>query len=211
MLSTIFLSLLSLTFTTALPTDSNLDKRQSTGSGPFTLIAAHSGSPIHLQAINANGGSFWIGKPPLTYCPIPPVPPGDCPPGTETALNVEDGNCGLATEVPGGQDVYVAYSGALSFTEPHEEGGEVGATTGFVYQNNTNTTGGLGVFSFTGLGSVGGFVACPTVNGTGPYQIFADLPYLCDKAVPGGNVSACIGFDALGDKFANETAAFEYE
>ena len=105
----------------------------------------------------------------------------------------------------------MTYSGALSFTEPHTEGSEVGDTTGFVYQNNTNTTGALGEFSFTGLGSFGGFVACPSVDGTGPYQIFADLPYLCDKYVPGGNVSACIGFNALGDKYANETAAWEYE
>lgn len=100
MLPNIVLTLLSLTFTTALPTDSRLDKRQSTGSGPFTLIAAHSGSPIHLQAINANNGSFWIGKPPLTYCPVPPVSPGDCPPGTETALNVENGGCGLVRAIP---------------------------------------------------------------------------------------------------------------
>ena len=99
MLSNIFLALLSLTFTIALPTDSRRDKRQSTGSGPFTLIAAHSGSPIHLQAINANNGSFWIGKPPLTYCPVPPVPPGDCPPGTETAFNVENGGCGLVIAI----------------------------------------------------------------------------------------------------------------
>ena len=97
MLSNIFLALLSLSFATALPTDSHLDKRQSNASGPFTLIAAHSGSPIHLQAINANNGSFWIGKPPLTYCPAPPVPPADCPPGTETALNVENGECGLVS------------------------------------------------------------------------------------------------------------------
>ena len=99
MLSHVFLALLTSTFTLALPTDSYLDKRQSNASGPFTLIAAHSGSPIHLQTINANNGSFWIGKPPLTYCPVPPVPPADCPPGTETALNVEDGACGLVSAV----------------------------------------------------------------------------------------------------------------
>ena len=116
-----------------------------------------------------------------------------------------------AVVVPGGQDVYVAYSGALSFTEPHEEGSEVGVTTGFTYQNNTATTGGPGRFSFTGLGSLGGFLACPTAKGTGPYQVFADLPHLSDKAVPGGKVSACIGFDAMGARFPNATAAFEYE
>lgn len=99
MFSHLFLALLSFASTLALPTDSYLDRRQSNASGPFTLIAAHSGSPIHLQVINANNGSFWIGKPPLTYCPVPPVPPADCPPGTETALNVEDGACGLVSAV----------------------------------------------------------------------------------------------------------------
>ena len=29
---------------------------------PFTVIAARSGSPIHLQQIEANGFKFWIGK-----------------------------------------------------------------------------------------------------------------------------------------------------
>ena len=117
-----------------------------------------------------------------------------------------------ATDVPGGQDVYVAYSGALSFTEPHAEGSEEGKgiATGFSYQSKTNDTGALGVFSFSGLGAVG-FVACPQANGAGPYQVFAALPYLCDRAVPGGNINACIGFDALGASYPNQTAAWEYE
>ncbi len=37
-----------------------------------------------------------------------------------------------------------------------------------------------------------GFMACPTTNG--PYQIFAAF---VNATVPNGNISACIGFDAV--------------
>ncbi|KAL2054645.1 hypothetical protein ABVK25_004948 [Lepraria finkii] len=207
MLSTAFLSLLlHLTLTTALPADLHLYSRQV--SAPFTIIAARSGSPIHLQSINANNGSFWIGKPTLSYC-IPEVPPGDCPPGTTTALLAGDGGASMDADVPGGQDVYIsATNAALSFTEPHTEGGENGTTTNFSYTNSTD--GGPGEFSFTGLNATG-FVACPSLNGTAPWQIFAALPNLGNKDVPGGNVSACLGFDALGDTYENGTAAYQYE
>ncbi len=107
--------------------------------------------------------------------------------------------------------VYVLPTGALSFTEPHAEGsaeGNNGTITGFGYTNSTD--GELGEFSFTGLGA-NGFVACPVANGSAPYQIFAGFPGLCDENVPGGNVSACLGFDALGETYENGTAAWEYE
>ena len=112
-------------------------------------------------------------------------------------------------DVPGGQDVYIsATNGALRFTEPHTEGGENGTTTGFSYTNSTD--GGLGEFSFTELNATG-FVACPSLNGTAPWQIFAALPNLGNKDVPGGDVSACLGFEALGDTYENGAAAYQYE
>ncbi|KAL2037837.1 hypothetical protein N7G274_009311 [Stereocaulon virgatum] len=209
MLSTTILSLLlPLTLINALPTNPRLQPRQNTATAPFTLIAARSTSPIHLQPINANNATFWIGKPTHSYC-IPEVPPADCPPGTETALTVGDGRASMDSEVPGGQDVYIsAINGALSFTEPHTEGGENGTTTGFSYTNRTD--GSLGEFVFSGLNATG-FVACPSLNGSAPWQIFAALPHLCDADVPGKNVSACLGFDALGDTYPNGTAAWQYE
>lgn len=48
-------------------------------------------------------------------------------------------------------------TGALAFTLAHAEGGAEannGTTTGFTYANNT-IGGGLGMFSFTGLGAQG--------------------------------------------------------
>lgn len=65
---------------------------------PFTVIAARSGSPIHLQQIEANGFKFWIGKAASTYCPSPPVT--TCPPGTATAFLVNAGQCSLVNSLP---------------------------------------------------------------------------------------------------------------
>jgi hypothetical protein len=53
---------------------------------PFTVIAARSGSPIHLQEIQASGEHFWIGEGPSTFCPVPTVPADQCPAGTSTVF-----------------------------------------------------------------------------------------------------------------------------
>jgi hypothetical protein len=65
---------------------------------PFSLIAARSGSPIHLQSINANGQAFWIGKDTSSYCPTSVVT--NCPAGTVTALEVENGGCAMVCYRP---------------------------------------------------------------------------------------------------------------
>ena len=191
-----------------------LESRQST-LNPFSLIASRSGSPIHLSAINANSESFWIGKSTTSYCPADVVP--DCPAGIYTELLAGDGGASMAsvppaspakpsnqspqyTEVPGGQAVYVLPSGALTFTLAHAEGqpsSNNGTTTGFSFAPGSGTDDALGVFSFTGLGSPGFFLACPAKNGTTPWQVFADVAGIRDRDVPGGNVSACLGFVAL--------------
>ena len=55
-------------------------------SGPISLIAAHSASPIHLSPVNAAGQAFWIGKDTSSYCPL--TPSSNCPPGNETVISV---------------------------------------------------------------------------------------------------------------------------
>ena len=101
-ITAILLSLLPFALTTPLHNRLNPNiktARQATdiASAPFTLIAARSGSPIHLQSINANNGNFWIGKPTLSYC-IPQVPKSDCPPGSATGLIVgNDGGASLVS------------------------------------------------------------------------------------------------------------------
>ena len=83
-----------------------------------------------------------------------------------------------------------------------------GTATGFSYRNST--AGALGVFRFRGLNATG-FLACPTRNGTAPWQVFADVEGLAlrSPSVPGGNVSACLGFNALGVNFRG-AGAWEY-
>jgi len=76
-----------------LPTQRKSDVPASSSSSstaptptPFTVIAARSGSPIHLQEIQASGEHFWIGEGPTTYCPVPPIPADQCPAGTSTVF-----------------------------------------------------------------------------------------------------------------------------
>jgi len=95
--TTILFTILPLALAT--PILHPLDPLPQRPAAPFTLIAARSGSPIHLQSINANNESFWIGKPTLSYC-IPQV--ASCPPGTATAFTVgndgsSDGACSLVS------------------------------------------------------------------------------------------------------------------
>ena len=57
-----------------------------TGYSSLGLLATRPGSPIHLQPINANGLSFWIGKPTTSYCPL--TPQSSCPKGEKTIVYI---------------------------------------------------------------------------------------------------------------------------
>lgn len=76
---------------TGLGLASPVSSRQETRAR-FTIIAARSASPVHLQSVVANGQGFWIGKETATYCP-PQVSP--CPPGVATVLDYFDGSMSL--------------------------------------------------------------------------------------------------------------------
>ncbi|KAL8923202.1 MAG: hypothetical protein Q9208_004765 [Pyrenodesmia sp. 3 TL-2023] len=190
----------------------------------FGIIAARSTSPIHLQPINANGNTFWIGKETKTYCPR--IPNLICPPANETqptVFAVSEGGAGpgagLNTLVPGGQRIYVSPTGALSFTTAHSAFIPPGstietfkATPGIPYNATTTGSGGaIGRFTFVGWGATTGFLACPVNrDGTGPYQVFADVDGLSDEDVPGGCVDECLGFDALTAAYTAENAVWQY-
>ena len=119
-----------------------LQQRQSSNNGsnsdsPFVLNGRWSNSPLN-GSINANGGSFWNGKPTASYCPD--NVPG-CKEVNTTTFVGRDGNLFLNTGVPGGQQgtyldiypsqdkrsetktnrhpVYISPAGLLTYTVPH--------------------------------------------------------------------------------------------
>ncbi|KAG9758775.1 hypothetical protein KCU73_g3724, partial [Aureobasidium melanogenum] len=89
---------------------------RSTGES-FGGLAIHSGSPVHLSAINANGNFFWLNKETSSYCPNTTVT--SCPEGKYTYFEGGNNTLSLNVEVPGGQRVYVAQDGSLGYTIPH--------------------------------------------------------------------------------------------
>ena len=106
----------------------------------------------------------------------------------------------LDAQVPGGQSVFVLPNGELGFTEPHSGAYPAGAvTTGFVETPGST----YATFGFTGLGATG-FVACPTVNNTGPYQVYAQVTGFIPS-----NSNDCIGFDTIAYT-PTGPGAFEY-
>ncbi|KAL9595215.1 MAG: hypothetical protein Q9219_006581 [cf. Caloplaca sp. 3 TL-2023] len=173
---------------------------------PFGVIAARSASPIHLQPVNANGRAFWIGKDTATYCPL--TNSTQCPTGTDTAFIVSGGGASLDSQVPGGQLIYVAPSGALGFTQAHSAAFPTGSALQIFNATSAQSNGSLGVFTFEGLGATG-FLACP-VAADGPYQVFADVDGLSDQDVPGGCKDECLGFGALTAPYGDGPAAWQY-
>ncbi|KAG7001520.1 hypothetical protein G7Y79_00031g066350 [Physcia stellaris] len=174
------------------------------------IFAAGSHTVIDFSYLNASGHNFWIGKDTASYCP--PSNFTLCPAGTVTAFENRFGEdtLGMDTIVAGGQTVYVAPNGALSFTFPHSAYLPPGSSyqgfqllgplrpslPGVVRYNESN------------------FLACPTKGTQGPYQIFVDLKEVGDDDVPGGCVEECIGFTGFTAAFqpeqSGEPAAYEY-
>ncbi|KAL8681886.1 MAG: hypothetical protein Q9186_002043 [Xanthomendoza sp. 1 TL-2023] len=173
----------------------------------FGVIAARSASPIHLSSVNASGQAFWIGKDTAIYCPL--QPPLECPSGNQTVFQVAGGGASLDNVVPGGQQIYVAPNGKLSYTIAHSSYIPPGsalqtfnATSGTINEN-------IGRLTFEGLGG-SGFVACPSRKSkgkwVGPYQVFVGVKALSDKDVPSGCKKDCLGFSALTAPYTGEPA-----
>ncbi|KAI1125614.1 hypothetical protein F5Y10DRAFT_226818 [Nemania abortiva] len=74
------------------------------------------------KAINASGGKFYINRNTSTYCPEG-VSGLDCSlyagSGTTFVTSNETTTMSLVVTVPGGQQVYVAPDGSLSYTQAH--------------------------------------------------------------------------------------------
>ncbi|KAB8292394.1 hypothetical protein EYC80_008129 [Monilinia laxa] len=159
----------------------------------FSLLSIRSGTDLQNQVITANGGALWIGKETSSSCPLDT----GCPAGTATTFHAGSGGLGLNVAVPGGQQVFIAPSSAVSFTQPHSGNTEGGKTQGWTYTAGKN--GGFGSLSFPDYG----FIACASTEGAGIYQIFA---------TPGGSATGnCTGIAVATVPYTEEGAsAYEY-
>ena len=63
----------------------------------FSAIAARSGSPFHLSALNAANGGIFLNSVPTSFCPIQIG--SACPPGTFTYFEVAGGAAALGTSL----------------------------------------------------------------------------------------------------------------
>ncbi|KAK6355158.1 hypothetical protein TWF696_004278 [Orbilia brochopaga] len=171
----------------------------------YTLMAIRSASPIHYGSLQASGQKFYIGlDKPSSYCPSPPVDPKACPSGKATSIAWGESGPYMNVMVPGGQRLYIAPDRSLSYTQAHSAFIPDGSITdGFTRgekQENTLTPISHGSDAF---------LACPTKQGAGPYQIFVGQP--TDAAVPSGKASDCIPFAAEGVEFTGERfGAWQY-
>ncbi|KAJ5698948.1 hypothetical protein N7462_000953 [Penicillium macrosclerotiorum] len=174
-------------------------------NAPFSVIAAHSGSPIHLTPLSASGSHFYLGSSQSqTYCPSEVV--SGCSKRTNETILI--GTNFLDVVVPGGQSIYVDPSGALSFTSPHSGYIPPGSSQGpFQVKPGQN----FGSWTYSGEGA-SGFMACPVpaVSATAASRhVFAALQ---NATVPTGKVSDCLGFDALAVNVnvTSDALAWEY-
>ncbi|KAI0434895.1 hypothetical protein F5Y09DRAFT_295151 [Xylaria sp. FL1042] len=121
--------------------------------------------------INANGGKFYVNKPTATYCPL-----DDCSgfEGKDTTfvIGTDSTTMSLDVSVPGGQQVYIAPDGTLSFTQAHSAYIPPGSiVTGF--SRNASQETGAPFYLYSDLAS---WYLCPVTEGeptTKVYQIYA--------------------------------------
>lgn len=204
----------------ALP---SLRTNSPNSNAPFVVTAARSGSPIHYLPLTASGGHFWLGGKSQTYCPSSVG--SSCYKQNDTIIH---GGNFLDVIVPGGQEIYVDGTGALSFTQPHSAYMPGSVTGQFKYSSSQS----IGTWTFSGQGA-SGFMACPVPQGPSSssatpsataspsatatpssaarpqWQVYAALQ---NATVPSGKVSDCLGFVALAVP-ANVTSnqlAWEY-
>jgi hypothetical protein len=165
--SSIFAAVLGLASTAVA---SPLRARQAESISVATVRSSLGG--FDAQILSANGATFWIGKTTSTSCAIDP--PSDCDMFANiTTITVENGastTASMASFVPGGQNIFVAPSGLLSFTEPHLEGVfPTGSySEGFVMTHVDLTT----QFEFYN-GSSTGWAVCGSEP---PVQLYAKIP-----------------------------------
>ncbi|KAL5114403.1 hypothetical protein ACEQ8H_007713 [Pleosporales sp. CAS-2024a] len=171
-------------YTTAITALGAALAQSSCAAAYFTAISARSASPVHFLNLEARSGFIYLGGAPSSYCPVAQV--GDaCPPGNITTFAGGQGTLSLGVVVPGGQQVYVASSGALSYTIPHSAYiPDCSIVDGFSITNSTNGQ------PFGYLNFETGFLACPAAAPETGYQVFGAV---ADAKFP----SECLGISIL--------------
>jgi hypothetical protein len=182
-------------------------QRTSQDSSAFTMLAARSASPIHLQSIQASGGQFFIGKDTAVSCPSANgcgIYTTNTTALTCTPTDGTSSRCAMHVVVPGGQEVFVRNNGSLGYTAPHSGSIPDGSfTSGF-----NLTTGDQGRFSFTGNGSAG-LVACPATPSCNQTTGANCAPWSVLAALPGLPIDNCLSFDAIAQ--TTNVQAWEYD
>lgn len=171
------------------PTSYDAPKPTSTpapGPGYFGVISSRSASPIHLQPLTARGGKFYLGAgPPSSYCPAETIGAANCPPGNTTVFAGGDKTLSLGVVVPGGQQVYVAADGALSYTTAHSAYIPAGSIVDQFSKTAPSNGNSFGYLNFET-----GFVACPVGGAGAGYQVYGQTQNFEAS-------SDCLGFSAL--------------
>ncbi|TGJ82819.1 hypothetical protein E0Z10_g5941 [Xylaria hypoxylon] len=135
--------------------------------------------------INASGGKFYINRNTSTYCPDG-VSGLDCSlySGSSTTFVIGNGTTTMSLDVtvPGGQQVYLAPDGALSYTQAHSASMPPGSNvTGF--SREQSQAGGAPTYLYSPAQY---WFLCPVTEGEPrerTYQIFA----------ASGNLEGCYG------------------
>lgn len=176
-------------FAAAMAAPAALVAKSAETSTYFTVISQRSASAIHFQNMNARGGGFFLGgKGPSSYCPGSVIGEENCPAGNTTTFAGGNQTLSLGVVVPGGQQVYVAPNGALSYTTAHSayipEGSIV---TGF------NRTAAPNSDAFGYLTWEDGFIACPCSAEDG-WRVYGNI-------TNGTFSDECLSFSAIACKF----------
>ncbi|CAG8960736.1 hypothetical protein HYFRA_00002272 [Hymenoscyphus fraxineus] len=141
-------------------------------TGDFTLGVWNPMNAWTGKTVNAVAGGFFVGKRAnTTSCPTA-VEGLDCAlfPGNQTVLTTGgEGTLFLSVAVPGGQQVYVAPSGALGYTPPHTTSKPEGSIVDGFLRYQSQAGGAPIPLSFQDRA----FKACPVANEEGVFQIYA--------------------------------------
>ncbi|MCJ1379114.1 hypothetical protein MMC17_002214 [Xylographa soralifera] len=174
----------------------------------FTITVSWPQTLDDMLPLEAYGGSFIFGpgiNSASSYCPTS-VGTG-CPVGNQTVFTADGG--ALDVEVPGGQQVYVAPNGALSFTQAHSISYPPGSQFGGFGGNG-------GEFVYAGANGTAGWITCPVdaLDFSPPlnyiYQIYANVSSHPTRYPNNGPFFVCYDVTLLLDKYTGGFGAWQY-